>query len=903
MRKKASCTICLLLMVIYSYANFRVGQLCYSVDSEKTTEVTVIYDGSYKELKEVIIPKTIVYKGKTYKVTAIRSGAFWKCANLNKIIISDNVIKIGSSAFANCSSLRTIKIPKNVTSFGDGVFNGCNKLDSITLPTRINKIGAQMFAGCEQLTSIIIPNSVTIIEQHAFSYCRNLSSVKISQNVTRIENSAFKGCDRLPVSQGLRYADTYLVEAIDTTLNTYAIQPETKYINGDAFSNCHYMTTIYIPKSVIKIGRYAFQNCRNLTSIDVDSDNLNYCSNDGVLFNKDTTTLIQFPPSKRGRYIIPKCVKNIEPYAFVGCTGLTSLVIGKNVKTIYCGTFKNCESLKEIFYSEGANLTFPNLLSSNIQTKSYDINQGVPIEAGKKIAPPLLELIDGSLSFTEPSNNNSIDADERCFIQFKIQNNGKGIAKNCDVRVKLKGNASGITVNTIELPSLSYGQTYEVRIPVLSNINTQSGKVTFSIEVYEPNGWGIAPFDLTVATRAYEPPFIHVVDYTIASNSGHIRKMQPFTLKFNLQNTKYGTAEDVNVKINLPANVFIVDGDEQIEYSRLESGEAKQISLTLIANNNYSSTNIPITIDVKEKYGKFAENRKIDLALNQVASGSITITAKNEPLQERNAIKVATIGSAVDKNIPVSDQSSSTTFAVIIANENYQQVAKVPFALNDGNVFKQYCEKTLGIPTHNIHFVGDATINNIKQQVNWLSQVIKAYNGSARVIFYYAGHGVPDEKSKTAFLLPVDGNGSDITTGYKLDDLYTSLGSLPSQSITIFLDACFSGSKREEGMLASARGVAIKVNKGQPTGNMVVFSAATGDETAYPNYQEGHGMFTYYLLKKLQDTKGDVTYEELGNYIKRNVSQQSIVLNGKSQTPCVTPSAAVGTDWHTWKLK
>ncbi len=142
----------------------------------------------------------------------------------------------------------------------------------------------------------------------------------------------------------------------------------------------------------------------------------------------------------------------------------------------------------------------------------------------------------------------------------------------------------------------------------------------------------------------------------------------------------------------------------------------------------------------------------------------------------------------------------------------------------------------------------------------------------------------------------------DITTGYKLDDLYKTLGQLPAKSVTIFLDACFSGSKREDGMLTSARGIAIKVKNGQPVGKMVVFTAATGDETAYPNNTEGHGMFTYYLLKKLQETGGDVTYEELGDYIRQNVSRQSIVLNGKSQTPTVIPSADA-TDWQNWKLK
>ena len=259
--------------------------------------------------------------------------------------------------------------------------------------------------------------------------------------------------------------------------------------------------------------------------------------------------------------------------------------------------------------------------------------------------------------------------------------------------------------------------------------------------------------------------------------------------------------------------------------------------------------------------------------------------------------------SDIDTNIPVANSNSDNTFAVIIANENYQKEAQVPFAVNDGRTFAEYCKKTLGIPANNVHIVTDATLNNMKYEVRWLKQVIDAYGGEARVIFYYAGHGIPDEAQKTAYLLPVDGFGNDVSTGYKLDDLYSTLGNLPSKSITVFLDACFSGANRDGQMLASARGVAIKAKSSAPVGNMVVFSAAQGDETAYPNNEQQHGMFTYYLLKKIKETSGNVTYKELGDYVTDNVRKQSIVVNGKSQTPTVVPSATVGGNWETWKLK
>ena len=196
----------------------------------------------------------------------------------------------------------------------------------------------------------------------------------------------------------------------------------------------------------------------------------------------------------------------------------------------------------------------------------------------------------------------------------------------------------------------------------------------------------------------------------------------------------------------------------------------------------------------------------------------------------------------------------------------------------------------------------NATLNNIRGEIHWLENVLKSYEGEAKAIFYYAGHGVPDESSKDSYLLPVDGIGTNVKTGYKLDDLYASLGSLPSQSITVFLDACFSGANRSGEMLVPAlRGVVIKANSSAPKGNVVVFSAAQGNETAVPYSDESHGMFTYYLLKKLQETGGNVTYQELSDYIYRNVRQQSSVI-GKTQTPTVIPSSIVGDNWKGWKF-
>lgn len=257
----------------------------------------------------------------------------------------------------------------------------------------------------------------------------------------------------------------------------------------------------------------------------------------------------------------------------------------------------------------------------------------------------------------------------------------------------------------------------------------------------------------------------------------------------------------------------------------------------------------------------------------------------------------------VDRGIPMNKNPQPKTFVLIIANEQYAKESTVSYAVNDGKVFEKYCHQTLGIPQKNIHKVENATLNNMKYEIDWLRKVLMAYKSEARAIVYYAGHGIPDEASKAAYLLPVDGYGSNVSTGYSLKELYSVLSEQPSQSVTIFLDACFSGANREGKMMASARGVAIKVKEQTPEGKLVVFSAAQGDETAYPFKEQQHGMFTYYLLKKLKDTKGDVTLGDLSDYVITEVQRQSIVTNGKMQTPKIVTSTSMADSWKAIKLK
>lgn len=255
----------------------------------------------------------------------------------------------------------------------------------------------------------------------------------------------------------------------------------------------------------------------------------------------------------------------------------------------------------------------------------------------------------------------------------------------------------------------------------------------------------------------------------------------------------------------------------------------------------------------------------------------------------------------VDKDIPVvTTDKNADTYCVILANEKYEDVPEVEFAARDGEYFKEYCVKTLGIPEKQIKMFVNASYTDIKRALSWMEQISDVVtNGQCKMIFYYAGHGIPNEKDKAAYLIPVDGFPKDVSTCFKLSDLYARLAKMKTQNVTVFLDACFSGVKRGSGQaLVAARGVAIKPKDDVLSGNMIVFSATSDDETALAYQEKQHGMFTYYLLNTIKQSKGKLSLGELFDSVSQNVKKSSMLENDKLQTPSVNVSASMKDQWR-----
>ena len=251
---------------------------------------------------------------------------------------------------------------------------------------------------------------------------------------------------------------------------------------------------------------------------------------------------------------------------------------------------------------------------------------------------------------------------------------------------------------------------------------------------------------------------------------------------------------------------------------------------------------------------------------------------------------------------PYTGVKSENTFAIIVANEEYEMAANVKMANNDGLAVKEYFTKTLGLTDKQILYYPNATFGKMNKAIKDLKSIATAYDGKINLLLYYAGHGIPDNATKDAYLMPVDADGTDVSVCYSLKKLYNEIDEMNLNQAVVFLDACFSGAKRDGDMIVAARGVAIKAREEKPKGTTFVFCATSDEEAAYSYEDEKHGLFTYYLLKRMQEKKDNTSLGDLAGYIRDNVSKQSVLINGKKQTPTIIVPDSMDENWEKKKL-
>ncbi|MGN0460107.1 MAG: leucine-rich repeat protein [Ruminococcus sp.] len=326
-------------------------------------EVSAIGNSLFKghtELKGVKIPDTVKSIGDYAfdcctslaqvtvpdSVTQIGTGAFFSCSRLKNVTLSQNLKTIGDGAFFDCITLQSISLSDTVTSVGEFAFGNCKKLQSVRISNSLTEISNQMFINCQSLKEVTIPDGVSIIGRRAFRECSSLSSITIPDTVTTIKEYAFNYCGKLK-----------------------SISTNAEEIQGQAFSYCSNLKSITFTENLKRIQKCAFEGCAteilnipsgvseieygafassNLKAINVDESNKSYTSLDGIVYNKELTEIVAYPPNKddTDTFTIPATVTTVAPYAFNNCYALKSVILSENIEKIGDNAFEDAGSLE-----------------------------------------------------------------------------------------------------------------------------------------------------------------------------------------------------------------------------------------------------------------------------------------------------------------------------------------------------------------------------------------------------------------------------------------------------------------------------------------------------------------------------------------------------------------------------
>jgi hypothetical protein len=349
----------------------------------------------------------------------------------------------------------------------------------------------------------------------------------------------------------------------------------------------------------------------------------------------------------------------------------------------------------------------------------------------------------------------------------------------------------------------------------------------------------------------------------------------------------------VKAKISIGENVFLAGGSQsEFAIGTLESGKYSDVNFSIYTNN--IATSVPVSITVSEFCGKYGiVSQSLPLSFNKTIASIEEITVKGKE-DRYGEIKIAAgLSVDVDVNIPSTSIKNLDAVALVIGISKYKNpnVPSVDYAKHGATIMKEYLVNTLGYSEKRIIYADDenAGKNDFNIMLQKLSNMVKA--GKSDVFVYYNGHGAPDTKTSEAFFVPYDCDPEYANvSGYPVSEFYNQIGKLPARSMTVVLDACFSGSTPKGLLFKGVSPALLKVkNPIAAMQNGVVFSSSSENQLSNWYPEKKHGLFTYFFLKGLQgaaDANNDkqVTAEELENYLNENVPDKAREQN-REQTP------------------
>lgn len=539
--------------------------------------------------------------------------------------------------------------------------------------------------------------------------------------------------------------------------------------------------------------------------------------------------------------------------------------------------------------------------------------------------PPDLRM---DIKFVDANNNNILEAEESGYVKLNIINKG-GKADNVKVTVVPVNKAYGVNLQQSTFTSsVGKGGTWEVNVPMTASVNVPTGYTNFLVKVSEPMGYDINA-TLELSTFAFQKAKLTMNGVEI-SDSGvdtkpyngnpdnKLQNMDVVRATVMIQNVGDGEAHNVTYKVtsNDPnIRLLTMSGYAQEvpgSVGDMLVGQVKEISFRLSPNAHYvhKGSYVPLYLTVTEDKG-FGNitSRQIPIPFDAAAIKPevVKVEANRDKLMASlgtkvvsNDERVSVASDAKFKDIMVAPHGQSiypNAIAVVIGSEEYQDktIVPAPYASRDAEVMTEYFKKSLGIKKTMTYINDEATMMTLNtlfdSEIGSLASMITP--GQTDLYVYYSGHGVPlpnKDGDMEVYLIPYDVPKSGISRyGYSLNKLYADLGALNAKSVTVILDACFSGGSRLSDVYESKSITNQKYTLGdldimyepwRNNPNFRLFTSSMGNQTSQANDRTRSGRFTYYLAVGLQgdadkDKNGKITMAELYEFVKTNVEKET----------------------------
>jgi hypothetical protein len=530
----------------------------------------------------------------------------------------------------------------------------------------------------------------------------------------------------------------------------------------------------------------------------------------------------------------------------------------------------------------------------------------------KFVKPPRLTIND--ISFINEDNTKILSDNSSSLISLKISNAKLGgTAYNLKALISAK-DLSGKALQNVSFPAakeignISPGKSVKVDIPITGGDNLASGTAAFTITFSEANGFEPDSKTIKIQTVKTDPPDVQLAEFglddtegelSFGNGNGIVEPGESIVLNLALLNDGEGATKGTKITFESgDAEIHFID-NTQFSKGNIQPGGKVSLNTAFSISRRYKgSSTLPIKMKITDERKRFNKEIPLNIALKRSYPKTEIINIAS------NYKKPQKIKTQTDplNNIPDAKTQNKYGVAVIIGVRNYEnKVPPVLFAINDAQTVRDYVVKALGYNPDNIIYVENPTKGQMEENFGTdkthkgrLFNYIKPDRSD--VLVYYAGHGAPDQGTKTAFFVPKDANPDYIKIGgYSMETFYANLAKLPAKNITVLTDACFSGQTGDGRMIinhASPLAVSAKL-PGTVNSKISVFNAGRDSEMASWYAEKQHGLFTYYFLLGLggkADTNKDktITAGEIDAYLQENVPGIARRLYNREQHPVFT---------------